>query len=77
MDLEAKTIGSQSLEFFCNSTAQNPNDEASADTLVGALGLYNASVVGLNNYCSVALKASSWLTVQLQLLFLLRSTRKG
>ena len=34
-------MGSQSLAFFCKSTAPSPNDEASADILIGTLALYN------------------------------------
>ena len=66
-------MGSQSLAFFCKSTGPSQNDEASADTLVSALELYNT---GLTNSYLVALKAFSWLKVQLQLLFLLRSSGK-
>ena len=59
MALDANATGCQPLPSCCSSTAPSPNDEASDDTLVLALGSYNASTVGFSNSSFVALNAAA------------------
>ena len=64
IDIEAKATDFQVPSDFWKRTAPKPYEDASAETLVGTVGLYNTSTVGLVNSYSIWVNACSWIVPQ-------------
>ena len=76
IECEAYATGCHWPCTFCSRTAPKPGEEASAEMVVSAVGMYSVRMLVVSSFLRLV-KASSCVGVQSQAFFALNSSRNG